>query len=186
MCRLLYLTLLVPICIGCDSKPTYPTSNPVPSNLQLGGGNGTVPPNGGTTPQVGKAALAVEGKDLDGKPLKLSDYRGKVVMLDFWATWCPPCRAMIPHEKELVNRMQGRPFVLLGVSLDHTPQELKSYMANEKINWPNIYDAGGPIGKAWGVQGIPTVYLIDTKGVIRFTHVGANNAIDAEVEQTRH
>ena len=141
------------------------------------------PPKTPTGPVVGKPAPSVEGKDTEGKSLKLSDYRGKVVMLDFWATWCPPCRAMIPHEQELVTRMQNRPFVLLGVSLDNTPQELKAFLEKEKMTWPNIYDAGGPIGKAWGIQGIPTVFLVDAKGVIRFTHVGASNALDGEIDQ---
>src|SRR5438477_7883977 len=73
---------------------------------------------------VGKPAPSLEGADVDGKFLGLSDFRGKVVAVDFWATWCGPCRRMIPHEKELVKRMQGRPFVLLGVSDDRSEDAL--------------------------------------------------------------
>jgi len=67
---------------------------------------------------VGKPAPDVEGTDLDGKKVKLSSYKGKVVVLDIWATWCGPCKAMIPHERELVKKLEGKPFVFLSVSAD--------------------------------------------------------------------
>src|SRR5438105_9037394 len=67
-------------------------------------------------PRPGEPAPEIKGEDMDGKPLKLSDYRGKVVLLDFWGFWCAYCLRYIPHEKDLVRQYEGRPFVLLGVN----------------------------------------------------------------------
>ena len=74
---------------------------------------------------VGKPAPEIVGKGVDGKPIRLSDYRGKVVVLSFWATWCSPCMSMVPHEQELVERMKGKPFVFLGISGDEDRERLK-------------------------------------------------------------
>ena len=67
---------------------------------------------------IGQVAPEITGDDIEGVSLKLSDYRGKVVVLSFWATWCGPCMAMVPHERSLVKRMEGKPFALLGFNGD--------------------------------------------------------------------
>jgi thiol-disulfide isomerase/thioredoxin len=132
---------------------------------------------------VGKSAPSLEGADVNGKFLGLSEFRGKVVAVDFWATWCGPCRRMIPHEKQLVKRMQGRPFVLLGVSDDRTDDALKDFIKKEGITWPNIFDGyGGPITRAWKVSGFPTVHLIDVHGVIRYFDIDGED-LDKAVEK---
>src|ERR1700722_4662612 len=69
-------------------------------------------------PAVGQLAPEIDGEDLDGKNFKLSEYKGKVVLLDFWGMWCPPCRAFLPHGKQIVQQYKGRPFVALGVNTD--------------------------------------------------------------------
>ena len=124
---------------------------------------------------IGKVAPAIEGRDIDGRTFKLADYRGKVVVLVFWASWCGPCREQIPHERDLLARMGGRPFALLGVNGDRDPAAARKILARERMTWPNWYDrdsakedlAEGPIFQDYHIQGIPSVFVIDAEGVIR-------------------
>ena len=111
----------------------------------------------------------IEGEDIDGKPMKLSDYRGKVVMVSFWATWCIPCMEQVPREKALVERMKGRPFVLIGVNGDADREKAKAVSAKEGVNWRSFWPGGSKQGTPleWGVSSWPTVFVIDANGVIR-------------------
>jgi thiol-disulfide isomerase/thioredoxin len=114
----------------------------------------------------------VVSQDLDGKKVKLSDLRGKVVVLDIWATWCPPCRAMIPHERELVKRLEGKPFVLVSISGDAEKKTLTDFLAKEKMPWTHWWNgARGGIVEDWQVEFFPTIYVLDAKGVIRYNGV---------------
>ena len=137
---------------------------------------------------IGKVAPEIEGEDMDGRKLKLSDYRGKVVALVFWATWCGPCMGMVPHERELVKRLEGKPFVLLGVNGDDDREVAKSVMAKERMTWRSWWNDGmtGSIVSKWGVTSWPTVYILDTKGVIRYENVRfemMDQAIDRLVKE---
>jgi RNA polymerase sigma factor (sigma-70 family) len=119
---------------------------------------------------VGKLAPEIKGVDVTGKPLALSNYRGKVVALVFWATWCGPCVREIPREKALVERMKGRPFAMLGVDVDAEAKTARSLMEAQGVTWPNWHDGepgAGPIAKLYHVRGYPTVYVIDAQGKIR-------------------
>jgi thiol-disulfide isomerase/thioredoxin len=121
--------------------------------------------------RIGKAAPEIVGEDLDGKKFKLSDYRGKVVLLVFWASWCGPCMGSVPHERELVERFKDRPFVLVGVNGDESKENAAKAVKEAKIPWRSFWNGkegpGGPIATAWNVRGWPTVYVIDHKGIIR-------------------
>jgi thiol-disulfide isomerase/thioredoxin len=116
---------------------------------------------------IGQKALEIEGRDVDGRTVRLSDLKGKVVLVDFWATWCVPCRMLIPHELELVNTYKGRPFAILGISRDHSVEDLQEFLAKEKLPWSNIHDASGDIIHAWRVETMPSFVLIDDQGIIR-------------------
>jgi thiol-disulfide isomerase/thioredoxin len=132
---------------------------------------------------VGKPAVDIAGEDISGKKLKLSDYRGKVVVVDFWASWCGPCVAMIPHEKELVKRMKDRPFAFIGVNADNNQDTAKAYIEKQAISWPNIFDGrGGPIHRDYHISYWPTIYVLDTNGVIRFRDVRGED-MDRAVEE---
>ncbi len=123
---------------------------------------------------VGKVAPDIQGEDIDGKPMKLSDYRGKIVVLVFWGTWCGPCMGFLPSEKALVQRLKNRPFALLGLNSDSDRAKLRAAMEKEGITWWSWWDGGktgGPIATRWDVHTWPTIIVLDEKGVIRFKHL---------------
>jgi thiol-disulfide isomerase/thioredoxin len=133
---------------------------------------------------IGRDVPEIEGEDLDGRPCKLSEIRrGKVVMISFWATWCGPCMGMVPDERTLVEKMKGRPFVLVGVNGDEDRAQAKSVAAREGMTWRSFWGGGpfGPLVKRWGVKQWPTIYLVDARGVIRAEGLRGPN-LDKAVE----
>jgi poly(3-hydroxybutyrate) depolymerase/thiol-disulfide isomerase/thioredoxin len=118
----------------------------------------------------GKLAPEIVGVDINGRPMKLSDYRGNVVLLSFWATWCFPCMKFIPHERALAARLEGDPFAIVGVNGDTDEEAVRDAVATHKITWRSFRDRlpdGQAISDEWQVVGWPTLYLIDREGVIR-------------------
>src|SRR5580765_7390474 len=114
-----------------------------------------------------------ELKDLDGKPVKLSDFKGKVVILDFWATWCGPCRMEIPGFVELQQKYGGQGLVVIGVSLDDRgPEAVKSFIKQQRVNYSILLANSKVVEDYGGVEGIPTTFIIDRKGMIVGKHVG--------------
>jgi peroxiredoxin len=131
---------------------------------------------------VGRPAPEIEGKDVDGKSFKLSDYRGKVVLLTFSGNWCLPCRAMYPHERALVERMKKKPFVALSVNTDQERETLEKSIRKGEITWRCWWDEKvGPISTAWRIEGFPAVFVLDAKGIIRFKRL-QGEALDQAVE----
>jgi len=127
---------------------------------------------GGPGPAVGQVAPDFTGKALDGTPFHLADLRGKVVVLDFWATWCPPCRAMIPHEREMVRRLAKKPFALVSISADDDETAWRDFVREERMHWTHLLDGPhGPIITAYEVEYFPCIYVIDANGVIRYRDV---------------
>lgn len=118
--------------------------------------------------QVGKVAPDIIGRDVDGKEIKLSQFRGQVVAVVFWGTWCKPCMAMVPHERELVEKFKGRPFTILGINTDESPDILRKTLKEERMTWPTIFDGmPGSICGTWHIQAFPTSYILDPEGIIR-------------------
>lgn len=137
---------------------------------------------------LGKPAPKIEGEDLDGRPMKLSDFRGNVVLVSFWATWCGPCMKLIPHERALVARLKDKPFAIVGVNGDVEPEALSKALKETVIPWRSFQDKRADkeaISVEWKVFGWPTLYLIDHRGVIRKRWIGAPPAeiLDRETDQ---
>jgi thiol-disulfide isomerase/thioredoxin len=116
---------------------------------------------------------------LDGQHISMDDLAGRVVLIDFWATWCGPCREAMPHMREIAKRFQGQPLVVLSVSLDSDEQKWKEYISKNNMIWLHYRDGGftGSIANLFGVKAIPHTFTIDADGVLQDEHIG-----DASIE----
>lgn len=123
------------------------------------------PWKGGPTPPL---AL----NDLNGKPLKLEDYRGKVVMVQFWATYCPPCLKEMPSMMRLQAKLAGKPFVILAVNMGETEKEVKDFLTKVNADFTILMDSDGTALGAWKVFVAPSTFLVDPKGNIRYALQG--------------
>jgi peroxiredoxin len=115
----------------------------------------------------------------DGKRISMDDMQGKVVLLDFWATWCAPCREALPHMRDVARKFQGQPLVILSVSLDTDEQKWKEFIDKNEMTWPQYRDSGftGAVATMFGVKAIPHTFTIDADGVLQDEHIG-----DAAIE----
>jgi thiol-disulfide isomerase/thioredoxin/Tfp pilus assembly protein PilF len=115
----------------------------------------------------------------DGQRVSLDDLKGKVVLIDFWATWCAPCREALPHVREIAKKFQGQPLVVLSVSVDTDEQKWKDFIVKNEMTWPQYRDSGftGPIARLFAVESIPHTFTIDADGVLEDEHIG-----DASIE----
>ena len=112
-------------------------------------------------------------KDIDGRKLTLSDYKGKVVLLNFWATWCAPCRTEIPHFVEMQNRFGPDGFQVIGISMDDDPKPVREFAQQFGLNYPVAVGDDKLAEKYGGVLGLPISFIIDREGRIYGKHIGA-------------
>lgn len=127
---------------------------------------------------VGGVAPEIVGEDIAGKPMKLSDYKGKVVLLDFWGDWCVACRMLLPFNRALVKEMEGRPFELLGVNSDTDRIYARKVELTQKISWRSFWNGGsrfGEISTKWAVEKWPVLYVIDANGIVQMRSAGGHN-----------
>lgn len=121
--------------------------------------------------------------DQQGNAIRLADYRGKVIYLDFWASWCPPCRVSFPWMVELQKRYADQGLVVIANSVDEQVKDVTSYLQGQTIPFVVTLDPEGKLAEQFNVPGMPTSYLIDAKGQIRFRHVGFRAADANKLEQ---
>ncbi len=138
------------------------------------------------TKKSSKNAPAWELKDVDGKAVKSGDFKGKLVVLDFWATWCPPCREEIPGFVELYKKYNKDGLVIVGISLDEQgPSVVKPFMQKYQINYPIVMGDSKTTELFGKIESIPTTFIIDREGRITSKHVGlvAKAKFESEIKK---
>ncbi len=137
--------------------------------------------------EVGKP-LDLSFVALDGKKINLADMKGKVILLDFWATWCGPCVGEMPNVKATYEKYHADGFEILGISLDESKDDLLKFLIKNQITWPQYFDGkhwNNDISFRFGIGGIPAEWLIDKKGILRDTNVRGNleQSVDALLKE---
>ncbi len=175
--KLFYLILVLMLIVaGCKKKEPEPQQQEQ-ANVEAEEKSTQPPvdkaPPGPVESPGGKSAPSFTLQDLNGKPVSLSDFKGKVIVLDFWATWCPPCVMEMPHFIELYEQYKDQGFAMVGISLDHQGiSVVKSFVRKYQVNYP-ILMTDGRVDKAYGgIPSIPTTFVIDSAGNIRQKYVG--------------
>jgi peroxiredoxin len=123
--------------------------------------------------------------DLSGRALRLSDHRGKVVILDFWATWCEPCKEEIPLFIQMQNHYAAQGLQVIGISMDDEDKPVRDFQQQYKMNYPVARGTAELAGQYGGVLGLPITFVIDRRGQIAARHIGAVkiSVIEAEVQK---
>lgn len=135
------------------------------------------------TPDTGSRVQAIDFSlvGIDGANYTLSAQKGKVVLVDFWATWCPPCREEIPHLKKLHEQFSEQGLIVWGVGLDEEGK-LRAFAQEQDISYP-ILVGNQSVGQDYGVQGIPTTFLFDKENRIAFKHVGFSQGMEEDFKK---
>ena len=127
----------------------------------------------GHGPEIGKLAPDFTLNDLDGQEVSLSGLRGKPVLLNFWATWCGPCRIEMPFLQKVYEKWTGKELVLLAVNLQEDPAKVREFVESAGYSFPVLLAAGNEVPLSYNVRGIPATFFIDVDGVIRDIKIGA-------------
>jgi len=114
-------------------------------------------------------------RDLEDRKVSLRDFQGKLVFLNFWATWCPPCRYEMPSMESLYKEFKGKGLVVLAINLKEGKEKVRSFMVSERLTFPALLDYSGEVAQRYGVRGIPTTFLINGKREIVGKALGARD-----------
>ena len=130
------------------------------------------------------AAPALELADLKGAKHRLSNYRGSVVLVNFWATWCVPCREEMPSIERLRASLEGRRFAVLAVNLAEPESRIRKFLESVPVRFPVLLDRDAQASKAWQARVLPATYIVGPDGAIRYRHVGELDWSKPEVRET--
>jgi peroxiredoxin len=135
-------------------------------------------------PWEGVVTPPLELDDLDGKTHRLADYRGKVVLVNFWATWCAPCRDEMPSIERLRNALGGRPFAVLAVNVGETERKAREFLEKMPLGFTILLDPGMQVSRAWGARVLPASFVLGPNGAIRYNYFGELDWARDDVVQT--
>jgi peroxiredoxin len=122
-------------------------------------------------------------RSLEGRNLRLAEQRGQVVLVNFWATWCGPCKQEMPHLNRLYDKYRSSGFVLLGVNVDEDMRQASGTAAKFGLHFPVLLDADKSVVKLYDLQSMPATVLIDRDGKVRYLHRGYREGLEASYEQ---
>jgi thiol-disulfide isomerase/thioredoxin len=138
-------------------------------------------------PELARARMAPPFSitTLDGRQISLDSLAGKVVLIDFWATWCGPCRESLPEIRAIAQKFSGEPLVVMSISLDNDETKWKDFIAKNNMPWLQYRDGGfdGPISRLFGVNAIPHTFTIDADGVLQEEHVGSGSDFQGKIKK---
>jgi peroxiredoxin len=134
-------------------------------------------------PEVGHPAPDFTLKDLDGNVVRLNDFRGKVVFINFWATWCPPCRAEMPEIEALHQEYKDKGVIVIGVDISEPESTVRQYIQQGGFSWIIVLDSTAKVARDYQIVAIPTSYFLDKEGIIKAVNVGpmTKRAMEAEL-----
>ncbi|MBI2217700.1 MAG: TlpA family protein disulfide reductase [Candidatus Rokubacteria bacterium] len=139
------------------------------------------------SPLIGRQAPAFQVRLMDGREVTLEDFRGKVVFLNFWASWCPPCRAEARDLEASWRQHQGTDVAFLGINMQDKEDAAREFVREFGVTYPNGIDRGNRIAIGYGIWGIPETFFLDPNGRITYKHIGAIDPelIHAKLEEAR-
>ena len=191
MKRNIYLLMLLPLIAlllascGSDSSEPSGDAGPEPANLESSAQSQETPPAvelselearlgslGFQIPKEELQAIDFTLQDLTGRETSLNAFRGKVVFLNFWATWCGPCRAEIPSMEKLYTELKDQGFTIVAVNSQESAEQVSAFVQEMGMSFPVLLDSAGKAGATYTVRAIPTTYIIDPQGSIRGRMVG--------------
>jgi len=129
---------------------------------------------------MGKPAPIITLTDLNGNRVSLADFEGQVVLVNFWATWCPPCKAEMPDIQRLYEEFASQGFTVLSIDMEESPQAVAQFRDVYGLTFPIAIDPQGSVNPAYAIRGLPTSWLVDKKGVLRYIWTGRINTPDIE------
>ncbi len=139
---------------------------------RLGGGDGDLGPLDGRTPEVGRLAPQFALRDPEGNVRRLSDFRGQVVWINFWATWCGPCRRELPDIQRLAGEFRDRDLVVLALNLQESAGKATSFWEELDLDLPILLDSDGDVAEQYRLVGLPNNFFIDRDGTLRAFDLG--------------
>jgi peroxiredoxin len=159
--------------------PTHLTTRRALIALALAGAAGAAP--GAVAPASTAPDFTL--KSAEGRNLRLSEQRGRVVMVNFWATWCGPCKVEMPHLNRIYEKYRSAGFVLLGVNVDDDPKAAVALAARLGVTFPVLFDAEKSVSRLYSLDSMPATVLIDRDGKVRHLHRGYRDGMEATYDQ---